>query len=300
LNLLRRGAFLLLLFSLPSPPAQALSSGADFLLAEPVPRSAALAGAYAARSGDLDCLRYNPAGLAGVGSLSLALSHDSAAGDWSEEWAGLALPLGDATVGLEGLFSTLQPFALYDASGTAVGTADAGNQNLAACVAGALDTWLEVGADVRYFRSQIYTFSSQGYAFDLGVRLGDQHWPLALGVALQNFGSESAYIAVADPLPVCLRAGAETDWALDRDLRLHPSADLLMFQDPQRPMELRGGLEAAMFKVVMLRVGLQKAGSLQNFSAGLGVRWGQFGLDYAYLPDQGLGTTQMIELSVDR
>jgi hypothetical protein len=295
---LRRRGLLLLLLAFPTPQARALSSGAEFLLEEPVARSAALGGACAAQSGSLDSLRYNPAGLAGLRSLNLGLGHDSAAGDWSEEWAGLAYPLENATLAVEALVSTLQPFALYDATGAAVGTASASNQNFGLGLARALRSWMSIGADARYFRSQLYTFSNQGYAFDLGARLGGPGWPLALGVAVQNFGAESAYLAVADPLPACLRAGAEADWQLDQDLRLHPSADLLMFQDPQRPMELRGGLEATMFQNAKIRVGLQKAGDLQTFSAGLGVVWDNFGLDYAYLPDQGLGTTQMITLSM--
>lgn len=298
LGLLRRGACLILLIVFPCSRALALSSGADFLLEEPAAHSAALAGAYAARDGALDCLRYNPAGLAGIHGLSLALGHDSAAGDWSDEWAGLACPFAGLTLGLEVVVSTLQPFALYDSSGNAVGNADAGNQNLALAAAGALEPWLHAGADLRYFRSQLYDYNNQGYAFDLGLRLGRPGWPLALGVAMQNFGTESAYIAVADPLPVCLRAGVESDWGLDSELALHPSADLLMFQDPERPLELRGGLEATLFQYAVIRVGLQKAGELQAFSGGLGVLWGNYRLDYAYLPDQGLGATQMIELTL--
>ena len=278
--------------------AQAASSGAEFLLEEPAAQSAALSGAYAARQGELACLRYNPAGLAGMKQLSLAVGHDSAAGDWSDEWAALAYPVGGATLGLEALVSTLQSFTLYDSSGVAVDTAGANNLNLGLAAAGPFEPWLAFGADFRYFRSQLYTFSSQGYAVDLGLRLGAKSWPLALGAAVQNFGSQTAYMTQADPLPVCLRAGAETDWDLDPQIRLHPSADLLMFQDPQRPTEFRGGIEARLFQSALLRVGMQKSGNLQGFSAGLGVLWGDYRLDYAYLPDQGLGTTQMIELSL--
>jgi hypothetical protein len=119
-----------------------------------------------------------------------------------------------------------------------------------------------------------------------------------VGAAVQNFGSETAYLKVSDPLPACLRAGVEADWPVDPQMRLHPSADLLMFQDPQRATEFRGGVEATLFQMTVFRVGMQKAGDLQGFSAGLGVRWENYSLDYAYLPDQGLGTTQMIELSM--
>ncbi|HXC63824.1 MAG TPA: hypothetical protein VNZ67_05670, partial [bacterium] len=131
-----------------------------------------LSGAYAARQGQVDCLRYNPAGLAGMNGLCLALGHDSAAGDWSDEWAALAYPVGGFTVGSEVLVSTLQSFTLYDSSGTAIDSAGANNMNLGLAAAQHLEPWLAMGADLRYFRSQLYTFSSQGYAFDLGLRLG--------------------------------------------------------------------------------------------------------------------------------
>ena len=273
-----------------------MASGADFLLDEPAAQSGALAGAFTARDSELDCLRYNPAGLDGIRKLSVALAHDSAAGDWSREWVAAAMPVQDLTLGAEALISTLQPFALYDGSGQTVGTATAGSQNFALAAAGSLERWLKLGADLRYFRSQLYTYSSQGYAFDLGVHLGAPGWPLGLVLAIRNVGSQSAYIKVADPLPQCVRSGLEADWALDSQIKLHPSLDLLAFQDSERPTELRLGLEATLFKSAMLRVGLAKAGELQTFSGGLGVRWDGWGLDYAYLPDEGLGSTQMLEL----
>jgi hypothetical protein len=169
LSLFRAG---LLVLAFSPIPAQAASSGAEFLLEEPAAQSAALSGAYAARQGQVDCLRYNPAGLAGMNGLCLALGHDSAAGDWSDEWAALAYPVGGFTVGSEVLVSTLQSFTLYDSSGTAIDSAGANNMNLGLAAAGPLEPWLAMGADLRYFRSQLYTFSSQGYAFDLGLRLG--------------------------------------------------------------------------------------------------------------------------------
>jgi hypothetical protein len=276
-------------------------SGADFLLLEPTARAVAQGGAYCAQQGRPEGLRYNPASLQGLLGLQASLAHVNAPGDWAYDWAGVGFRLGALGLGAEYLASSLKPFTLYDATGSAVGEAAAGSQNIALGAAGPLpffDACLKAGVAVRYFRSQLYQFESQGAAADLGLQACRKGWPVSFGLSLQNLGAESAYISEADPLPACARAGLQAKLPLDRGLEVMPAVDLVAFLDPTRPLEIRSGVEVDVFDRVGLRAGLLNAGLYHSLSFGMGLNWDGWGLDYAYLPANELGSEQMIELHV--
>jgi hypothetical protein len=276
-------------------------SGADFLLLEPTARAVAQGGAYSAQSGRTEGLRYNPASLQGLRGLQASLAHVNAPGDWAYDWAGVGFRFGAFGLGAEYLGSSLKPFTLYDATGTAVGEAAAGSQNIALGAAAPLPLpggWLKGGAAVRYFRSQLYLYEAQGGSVDLGLQACRKDWPVSLGLSLQNLGVESAYISEADPLPACARAGLQAKLPLDRGLLLMPAVDLVAYLDPTRPLEIRSGIEVDVFDRVGLRAGLLNAGSYHSLSFGMGLNWDGWGLDYAFLPANELGAEQMIELHI--
>jgi hypothetical protein len=282
-----------------SAQVRAVPSGADFLLLEPTARAVGVGGAYTAHRGRPEGLRYNPASLVGIKGAMASMAHVAAPGDWSHEWAGLGLKVGALSLGAEILVSSIQPFELYDSSGKVAAMAQAGSQNLMLALAGPLGRpWLNVGAGIRGFRSQLFIFESQGWAGDLGLLVGEEAWPLNFGLALQNLGVQSAYVSDADPLPLALRGGALGRLDLDQGLRLTPSLDVLSFTDSTRPLELRLGMEAAIYDRIGLRIGLQRAGTYQQLSFGAGLNWKGWGLDYAFLPGNELGASHLIELHV--
>jgi hypothetical protein len=279
-----------------APGLRAGGSGADFLLVEPSARAAGLAGAQSADHGQLEALRYNPAGLADLAGLQAVFSHLAAGGDWSHDWLGLGYGWGRVSLGLDLLVSQMQPLTLVNASGQAYDTAQVDSQNLGLAAAVALAPWLQAGAVLRGFRSQIYTAQSQGWAVDAGLLLHAQAWPVGAGLALQNLGGQSAYVSQADPLPLLLRAGLQADFAVDRDLDASPRLDWVGYQDSGRPPELRVGADFGFFRTVHLRAGWVRAGTFSQPCLGLGVAWQSFVVDYAYQAGDDLGPSQMLDL----
>lgn len=275
---------------------RAAGSGADFLLVEPSARAAAMAGAEAADSGQLDALRYNPAGLAGLAGLQAAMSHLAAGGDWTHDWLALGYAWGPVTLGADLLMSRLEPFTLYDASGQAYDTANVDSQAFGLGVAVSPTPWLHAGATLRFFQSQLYTYQSTGYALDLGLLMHQKSSPLSAGLALQNLGSQSAYAVQADPLPLLFRAGLQAVIPVDRDLSVTPRLDWIGYQDSGRAEELRLGADFSLFGQLFLRAGWVRAGAFQQPCLGLGVAWKSFVVDYAYQGEDDLGASQMLEL----
>ena len=289
---------ILLIFAPQALAADA--SDAEFLLLQPSAHAAALGGAFGARQGSLDSLRYNPAGLDGLPSLCAAAAHDSAPGDWSHEWAAVGGRCGPVSLGIEALLSDLQTFTLYDANGQATDTASSSSQNLGLGAALALSDWASVGVAARVFRSQLYLYDSSGVAADLGLTLHQKGFPWALGVAVQNLGAQSAYISHADPLPLLGRAALQGAWELDEGLYIRPCVELVAYQDPLRPFEVRTGMEATLFDRLDLRGGWVKSQDWDQLSFGLGLHWDQVEVDYAYLPGSALGNSQLLELRFNR
>jgi hypothetical protein len=284
----------------PACRLPAAASDAEFLLLQPAASAAALGGAYGARRGSLESLRYNPAGLDGLSGLCADVGHDSAPGDWSHEWAAIGGRWGALSLGMEVLLSDLQSFTLYDASGQAADNATSSSQNLGLGVATQLSRWASLGAEAHFFRSQLYIYQSWGWAGDLGLNL---HWPglpWSLGLAVQNMGAQSAYISDPDALPLCGRASLQGDWRLDRAIHLRPSVEFVGYQDPLRPQELRAGLELSAYERLDLRGGWLSSADWSQPSLGLGLHWDALELDYAYLPGGDLGNSQVLELRFNR
>ena len=69
------------------------NSGADFLKIDTDARTVSMGSAYTAVSNGVNSLNYNPAGLSGLESAELGLSHTTWIMDSRIDFAGIALPL---------------------------------------------------------------------------------------------------------------------------------------------------------------------------------------------------------------
>jgi len=278
----------------------AADSGADFLLLEPAARAAGMGGADGASGGQLEALRYNPAGLSGLDNLDLAVSEMNAETDWNNSWAALGGKLGPVFVAGEAVVSNLTSFTLYNASGQAFATANVGSQNIGLGAAIPATSWLHVGTDVRYFHSQLYSYTSQGFALDAGMQVHRKEWPFSGGLAVQNMGSESAYISQSDPLPLLVRTSLQADFDLYQHCHVSPRVDVVAYQDSSRPKEVRLGVEATLYKSVFVRTGWIVAGDYEQACLGMGVQWQNLNLDYSYQPGNELGASEWVELRLSR
>lgn len=273
------------------------ASGYEFLLSEPAARSAGMGGAEASTDGRLESLIYNPAGLAGMSGLQIALSNMSGEGDWNDEWVAVGDNFGSVFVGGQVLVSSLASFTLYNASGQAFDTAQVGSQAISLAAAQSMASWLHVGADLRYFRSELYTYTSQGFALDAGLQLRGPNWPLSVGFAVQNAGLASAYYQDSDPLPTLFR-GVQAPFDLNNNLRVTPRADMVRYEDTTQPAEFRLGVEGVLYKQAFVRAGWIHSTGYDQPSLGVGVIWQSLAVDYAYEPGSVLGSNQLIELRI--
>lgn len=276
--------------------AHADATGAEFLLQDMDAHVMAQGGAAVARPHDLNGLRANPAGLAGIPGPRAAFTHLSAFGEWDHDWLAGALPWGRNSLGLEILSSRLKSFTYYDDSSQAAGNINAGSLQGALGFAHAFST-SALGLNFRLFRGQVAEYSNWGMAADLGGQWQPAQW-LSLGASVQHLGAQTAYYAKSDPLPALGRVGAQTQGQLHEDLGVGFAVEFLQSVDPGRGAELHLGGQLELFKKASLRFGGQMQDRAWSPTLGLGFKLGGLELSYAFRPIETLGSDHVITLNL--
>lgn len=265
-------------------------------------RPSAMGEAFAGVAGDVSSVYWNPAGLAALDRGELSVSHAL----WLEDitYSSLAggLPVNGGTVGAS--FNVLNTGAIDKADNTGLRLGD--SYNMAEVMAllsyarqfGAL----ALGANLKFISSRIEEETAQSVAADLGAIYGGlsvRGRRLNLGLAVQNLGPKAEYVSETFSLPVTVRAGA----ALEAYKGLLLVSDLVYREET---VDIHAGAEysrAFGAVVVAARAGykddtVKELGSLSGLTAGLGVGWTDFRLDYAWNSFTDLGATHRLSLGI--
>ncbi len=289
----------------------AVSSGTgafSFLNIPAGARATGMGQAFVSVPNDVQGLAYNPACLATMAASQASFQHLSYVDSITQEeasyghagrherfsWGASAnyLRVGDITRTV----ATLQPggdgftetgrFSTYDMA-------------LGVSGAGPVTDDLLVGTTLKLLRESLADASSNGGAADFGViyQANDERsWNL--GASLLNLGIASKFADAAVKLPWTFRAGISgqpfAQWLL--------STDFVKRQDTSGEFDV--GAEVTPRKMFSLRLGYRYAltrpdlGSLSDFTAGIGMRFGTMSLDYAFVPLGDLGLTHRVSLNV--
>jgi len=286
-----------------APRAGAAEPGATFL-AMPVNARAAALGANPALASP--GLFGDPAGLGGLPGQRASLSHGASGAGGTLDALELNAPLGASGVGrggagaprwgigagvlrrgagpLEGRGADRSPSAAGSTSDFAAG-AGLG-------VAG-LPGGSAAGIALKGIRGSIAGIGAKTWAVDAGL---SGPWTLAgssgaWGIALRNAGPGLKFLAQRDPLPTAAAAGVS--FAAARGVTLSGAIERRL---PDGRTRLNAGVELAPGAFLALRGSYAAAtapgaGAGRTFdpgasgvAGGAGLRWGRFGLDYAFTP----------------
>lgn len=259
-------------------------------------RALGMGSAYVGVADDSAALFWNPSGLGGLRNTELALHHNSWLAGIIQETAVLALPMG----GLGNFAASLSYVNYgnlpgYDDNGFQVSDYSANRYG------GGIGWGKEVAKDIyagASLKGALQSIAGSSTS-DLSLALGALWVPrqdLRLGLAYSNLGTQVAgYSQAAD-----LRGGASYSMPLSYSNRL-----LLALSGS---FENRGvsrvqiGAEDMIHSFLALRLGYQlslaetQIEGLSGLTAGLGVKYEGFGLDYAFLPYGDLGMAHRISL----
>ena len=265
-------------------------------------RSAALGGAYAAVSGDVEATAWNPAGLFGVQQRTAALSLNSYLVDSQAGFVSVAFPKERRVLAISANYVSYGDLRRTDEEGRDLGTFSAADLATYLTIAQQLGPdWLAVGANLKAVYSSIDEFFSDAYLFDLGLIVRGPIQGMRLGASIANMGFvRSGYAGdFKDSLPVHIRLGLSHRPA-------HMPVPMLLLADFNLPNDndpyLSFGLEVRLAGGLYVRPGYstQQTGvdgeDPLGITAGAGLAMDRYTIDYAYTSFSDLGDVHRISV----
>jgi hypothetical protein len=275
------------------------SQTAAFLTVAPDARSAAMGQAGAALSNGADSLGLNPAGLASQEGQDLELSQSILPQGSTLSTVEYGMGLGHSALGLSAGYTNMGSVERTTFSGGNLvddGTFTPYGYNIGLAYAASLMDRLSLGGIAKLAGQDIDGNGAMTGAADLGLQYRLPQG-FSLGAALQNLGG-TLYGA---QLPLQGRAGLSFD-------NISPAGGLSLSVDAVLPTaatsqtSVAAGMELQMARYLSLRAGYQTADQsgldgMTGLSAGAGFGDQGWRVDYAWVPQGDLGTSNQFSFS---
>jgi hypothetical protein len=283
--------------------AQPGSAGLAFLKLGTSARGIAMADAMAAAVTGPASPAYNPAGLL-AGDTSAAAELLFTHREWiegtrAEFLAGSTRIAEGKAAGLSITSTTVPDIELRTRPGEPEGTFTARNFAAAGSFAYAFDEEFSAGITAKFLYEKILIDEASGFALDVGARYVTPVEGLSVGAALANIGSMSSLRNEATKLPSMLRVGPAYSFSFSEGRAAVLTAADLLYIFPEKETYLNWGGEVEFDRTVAVRGGYQFGSAGRGLTAGMGIRYGMFCLDYAYAKlSQDLGNAHSFTLAL--
>jgi len=308
------------------------TAGGQFLKLGATARGLAMADALLPLADDVSALYYNPAGLTLLEGQHAAVSYFSLPVGVYNMWLGAArgYPELGMTVGASltylnsGMMEETTPLA-PTGTGREFNWVD---MAVGVTVAKRLTNKFSTGLTLKMINESTMEFDATGWAADVGTYYDTGWRSLRIAMIISNFGSEPKFIEKTYRLPINFKFGVSLD-LIGAAGDEHFVVGAFEFGHPSDNVEqVDLGLEYGFHDRFFLRLGKQINGikrdewndyvvdpgldpflekpllSLDGFSAGVGFQFEFAGfdaaLDYAFLPNEYLGSLQMVTFSTWR
>jgi hypothetical protein len=260
-------------------------------------RAEAMAGAFTAVADDASAVYWNPAGLSRINKIKVSAAFDKWFMDSSYQNILAAFPSGPGVIGFDIFFMNYGTFnRVNESGGLPGGSINPYDLTVLGGYGMPLGRELSAGMSVKFSTQVIDTFSYTGLGLDLAMLYKIEAF--AAGLTLQNIGTAGSY-----SMPMAVRGGASMLALSTREHKLTIAADMdYIFRDAPYAS---AGAEYVFLKMFSLRAGYRlkfgtnNTGGMTGLSAGAGVAFNDYSIDYAYVPFGELGTTHRVTLNMD-
>ncbi len=274
------------------------TSSAQFLKLGAGARSAAMADAFSSVADDVTAAYWNPAGLAQVESAQISMMQNSSLLDTQYQYFGAAMPTKNQTFAFSIYRMDYGTIDRYTAGDVKDGSFDAGSLAGSFSVGRKVNDKLDLGVSLKFIQESIESEKASTFGGDLGLLFhqGETNFSLAI----QHLGAGLKFVQEKGSLPRTIRAGVSRT-LLDKTLL----AAFEVSKPNDNDARLHGGLEYKVTPLVMLRGGYQMTpgnnldvAGLTGVTAGLGINFTKFSIDYGFVPFGDLGSTHQISFLV--
>lgn len=285
----------------------------DFLKMQYSARGAAMGSNLIAVKGDVNSMFYNPAAMAAIGERQYAINYVDHLLDFQGGYLAYTHPTqkyGKLSAGL--IYFSYGDFQETNEYGERTGKEFSASEfALALSAANELGEGFDYGVNVKFIYSSMESFSASAVAIDAGlIYTIAQLENLQLGFSISNLGYVlDHYTDYEEKMPIYLRFGFAKRLAHLPLLFTGSLNDLSLetgdFWDRIRRFSVGGEFDVS--EIIKLRLGYNnevnrdvKPLGGRNFggvSAGLGILWNKFRLDYAYSTYGDLGSQNRLGVS---
>lgn len=282
-------------------PLRALAAvgteASPFLKIDAGPRAAAMGGAFTAIADDASGIFYNPAGPALMRKAEVFLSHNQWIEELSFEQISYVHPVSEKLTYFAGLSALLSPMMpSYNSEGNTTGSFNSVDAMYGGGIS-LIEKNIIAGCFVKMITQEAYNEKGAAYAGDIGL-IGN-HGDFRIGASAQNLGGKMKLYQEEFNLPQIYRGGiayrAQDKYWLAVEARKLGEADI------SYAVGTEGEFSLGSTAIAFLRLGYNSGRSKNTgpgVSAGLGLSFLKFSLDYAFSPFGDLGDTHRISLAV--
>lgn len=278
---------------------QAGQTGLAFLKLGVGARSIGMGEAYSAIASDPSAMYYNPAALSLDHSPQLLLMHKEWIQDTRTEYMAAKTVMSKLTLGLSLNSTSVNNIEIRDHPGPSQGTFDSHNAAVGISGAYMVDSCLSIGATGKFLYEKILVNEASGFGLDLGGWY-QTPWNIQLGLAVSNLGSVNELDQEASKIPTIIRAGGAYVAGIESiDGTFTLASDIVSYTG-ESTTHLHAGAEVNYRQALSLRVGYMTGYESRSYTAGVGFRYSQFQLDYAFAPTKyDLGSTHTFSLMIE-
>jgi hypothetical protein len=273
------------------------NSGLSFLKFGFGARNIAMADAGTAASNDLTALYYNSAKLTMNDKSEIIIMHSEWIQDVRSEMLGVKSFLFGIPFALGFNVTNVSDIEIRTKPGEAESKFNANYFFSSISTAFNLSNEISAGISGKYLYEGLLSDEATGFGVDLGINYLTPIENLSASAVVKNLGSMNALKNEKTKLPSEFRIGGAYNFYLAEN-----KFDVVSVLELQKYLETDDihfniGCEVFYDKLIALRAGYQTGYESRGFTAGLGLRWGNLGFDYAFLPFSfGLGNASLFSL----
>ena len=276
------------------------TSSAQFLTLGAGARNAAMGQSGVTGSKSSSDMYWNPAGLVEITKPSLSVMHASWFADTSYQWVSYTLPL--KKIGAVGLGVQLMNYGkidTYDITGLKTGDISPNDTAISASYSTKVTRYLDVGASAKYISSTIKNTTATE-AVDVGGIYWLSDYNLRVAVAARNIGGKLKYVNKEEPLPETIVAGfcyeiienlqvvSDINFPTYSDAYFGTGAEYTINLNDKIKLDCRGGYNSLN----------SNTNGITNVSAGFGVTYRKYRIDYAFMPFGDIGSSNLLSVNV--
>lgn len=247
-------------------------------------------------SSDLTALHYNPARLSISENNEVMFTHNSWIQDVNSEIFGIKTFIFDLPVAVGFNVTNISDIEVRHIPGEPISKFDANYFYGSLATAYKIDKDFSVGVTFKFLYEGLLNEESTGFGLDLGANYFLPFDGFSLSAVVRNIGSMNKLRNESTKLPSEIRIGPSYNFALqDYKLEFIVAAEYQKYFDADK--HLNFGFEIFYDKLFALRGGYQTNYESRDFTAGIGLMWGNLKFDYSYIPfSLGVGSANLFSL----